>query len=192
MAKAEASEVVEGGGADVLLVELWVGGAVISGGGAEVVNGEFDETLVPEVMLSTSELVLLLGGLKVTVSPGWTLMKVMGTAMLSGPPSPISWIAASASPSLVDWRLKVTREFCAIQERLAALSLARMTVPDSGIEKFPRESEMRRGIAVPNVTSSMLRDWSGEMRVVVVQASDLAPVQSEPEKPFVQMQEQTP
>jgi hypothetical protein len=79
-----------------------------------------------------------------------------------------------------------------MQERSPEFSLARTMVPESGTEKLADAATMRRGMAVPSVTSSMFLSATEDTKSVVVQASDLAPVQSRPEKPLVQIHEHTP
>jgi hypothetical protein len=107
-------------------------------------------------------------------------------------PSASSKRTASTAPARVDWPLKVTSEFCAMQDRFSALSLESIVVPERGMEKLALDSAMSLGMALPRVTSLILVDPSDPTRLVVVQASLRATVQTGPEKPLVHMHEQTP
>ena len=88
-----------------------------------------------------------------------------------------------------DCPLKVTNAFSVTQDKLAALKRARMTAPESGIEKFASAAAMRRGIELPRVT--LVYDGS-VVRVMVVHPDAPATEHVEPVKPLIHMQEQVP
>lgn len=81
-------------------------------------------------------------------------------------------IDTESSPVRVDRPWKVTNAFWVLQDKSPELILARIDVPDKGIEKFLLESRIRRGIAIPRVTFSIVDDDDDDTRLVVVQPSD--------------------
>jgi hypothetical protein len=151
---------------------------------------------IEDVVVSTVEVV---GAGSDEVAAGGSVLMLAGVVLLDettdkvkdAPGTRVMNAACDKLPSLrEDCPLNVTREFCPMQERFSALSFDSMTVPERGIEKLALEAAMRRGIALPRVTSSM--ESSDVTRVVVVHALLLSIVQVAPEKPFVHMQEHTP
>lgn len=97
--------------------------------------------------------------------------------------------AAEAAPERVFSPSKVTREFWEEQLRFPELSLERMEVSESVIEKLVEAWVSRRGMAFPSVTLLIL---VSPAIVVVVHPTVSGVEQSKPVKPLVQMQEQMP
>lgn len=134
--------------------------------------------------------VVVVGGVKLMMEMGGNTSSMFAIAFtllsLTSSTSSVAW------PALVDRPSKVTSEFCAMQERLSVLSLARITVPERGMVKLEFASAMSLGMALPRVTLFMLVDPSVATRFVVVQPKEPATAQLDPVNPFVQMHEHTP
>src|SRR3569833_750752 len=105
----------------------------------------------------------------------------------------MSTMGESAAPWRVFWPSNVMSAFSAEQLRLPWLNLARICVPESGMEKLAWACWMRRGMPSPSVTLLRLVVLSPEfllLRLVVVHPFAPATVQSNPVKPLVQIHEQ--